>query len=113
MSPPPSTSSPLAKWTSLRPGRRPPSISSVSWSSMSPAADESPIADTVDAPVADAVDAPAAAANAGIDAAVDNDILIKATVLDLSDALVAARAGVLGQARFVVRGRVKRMTMQG
>lgn len=80
---------------------------------MSAAADESPVADTVDAPVGDAVDAPGAPASVGIDAAVDNDILIKAAVLDLSGALVAARAGVLGQARFVVRDRVERMAMQG
>jgi hypothetical protein len=69
---------------------------------MSPAADGTPTADAVDAPAADAVDA-----------AVDNDILIKAAVLDLADALVTARAGVLGQARFVVRGRVQRMSLRG
>ncbi len=72
---------------------------------MSPDADEPPVVDTVDAPVA--------GVGAGIEAAVDNDILIKAAVLDLADALVVARAGVLGQARFVVRSRVQRMPLQG
>ena len=48
-----------------------------------------------------------------IDAAVDNDILIKAAILDLSDSLVTDRAGVLGQARFVVAKRVERMPLRG
>src|SRR4051812_35804646 len=67
----------------------------------------------------DGVEADAAAASSGaaaddvVDAAVDNDILIKAAVLDLADALVAARAGVLGQARFVVASRVMRMPLRG
>lgn len=61
---------------------------------MNPSADDAPAADVVDA-------------------AVDNDILIKAAVLDLADALVTASAGVLGQARFVVRSRVQRFQMHG
>lgn len=48
-----------------------------------------------------------------VEAAVDNDVLIKAAVLDLADALVTAHAGILGQARFVVLGRVQRMALRG
>lgn len=48
-----------------------------------------------------------------VDAAVDNDILIKAACYRLHDALLGASFGVLGAARFVVAGRLARMPLTG
>lgn len=48
-----------------------------------------------------------------VDAAVDNDILIKAACYRLQDALLGASFGVLGAARFVVAGRLARMPLTG
>jgi hypothetical protein len=53
------------------------------------------------------------AADRQLNAAVDNDVLIKAAALDLVDVLVAERAGILGQARFVVAKRVARLPLRG
>jgi len=48
-----------------------------------------------------------------VDAAVDNDILIKAACYRLHDSLLGPSFGVLGAARFVVAGRLSRMPLMG
>ncbi len=48
-----------------------------------------------------------------VNAAVDNDILIKAACYRLQDTLLGASFGVLGAARFVVAGRLARMPLMG
>jgi hypothetical protein len=49
----------------------------------------------------------------GVEAAVDNDVLIKAACYRLHDAIVESNFGVLGAARFVIRSRIARMSLTG